>query len=154
MQIGEWRGERRVEFYETDRAGLVHFSNYFRYLDTAVGEFFRALGLPGPLTRTWGGTQDDELDWPYASVSCDFKKPLAFDDLVQIHLWVKRIGTKSLTFGVSYQIAGAEVAQGHAVVVCSMGVRGQPRTVEIPAMIRERLIVPPWAQGAASEPRA
>ena len=51
MQIGEWRVERRVEFHETDRVGMVHFSNYFRYMDSAVAEFFRALDLPGPLSQ-------------------------------------------------------------------------------------------------------
>lgn len=152
-QIGELVLHRRVEFHETDRAGLVHFSNYFRYLDTAVGEFFRSLQLPGPLTNYWGGTKDEEMDWPYASVSCDFKKPLHFDEVLEIHLWVSRIGTKSLTFGVIFRVGGTEVAAGQAVVVCSKGVQGQPRTVEIPPMIRERLAIPAWAAGADARNR-
>ena len=143
MPIGEHFLQKRVEFHETDRAGMIHFSNYFKYMDTAVAEFFRALGLPGPLTRYWGGTQDDELDWPYASVSCDFKKPAHFDDLLQIHIWVKRIGNKSLTFGFSFRKESEELAVGQAIVVCSRGVQGQPRTLEIPQEIRERLIVTP-----------
>ena len=146
MPIGEHVMQRRVEFHETDRVGMVHFSNYLRYMDTAMGEFFRTLGLPGPLTRYWGGTQDDELDWPYASVSCDFKKPLQFDDVVEIRIWIKRIGTKSLTFGVAFRKDGVELAQGQCVVVCSQGIQGQPRTVEIPAFIRERLCVPSWVE--------
>jgi acyl-CoA thioester hydrolase len=142
MQIGEHSMQRRVEFHETDRVGMVHFSNYFRYIDTAVGEFFRALGLPGPLTRHWGGTKDDELDWPYVNATCDFKKPLQFDDVVDIRIWIKKIGGKSLTFGISFKDAGAEVATGQVVVVCSKGIQGQPHTVEIPAYIRERLAIP------------
>jgi YbgC/YbaW family acyl-CoA thioester hydrolase len=141
MQIGELTLQRRVEFYETDRVGMVHFSNYFRYMDSAVGEFFRALNLPGPLSRYWGGTQDDELDWPYASVACDFKKPLGFDDTVTIRIWIRKIGTKSLTFGISFQKENEEVASGQVVIVCSKGVRGRPQTVEIPSAIRERLTV-------------
>ena len=144
MQIGELILQRRVEFHETDRVGMVHFSNYFRYMDTAVGEFFRALGLPGPLTHYWGGNKNDEYDWPYVSVSCDFKQPLPFDALLDIHLWLKRIGTKSLTFGVSYKVGSMEVAQGQLVVVCSVGTQDKPHTVEIPAVIRERLTVPSW----------
>jgi YbgC/YbaW family acyl-CoA thioester hydrolase len=142
MQIGELTLQRRVEFCETDRVGMVHFSNYFRYMDSAVGEFFRALNLPGPLSRYWGGTHDDELDWPYVSVACDFKKPLGFDDAVDICIRVKRIGTKSLTFEITFRKENEEVAAGQAVVVCSKGVRGQPQTVAIPTTIRERLIVP------------
>jgi YbgC/YbaW family acyl-CoA thioester hydrolase len=141
MPVAELTLQRRVEFHDTDRVGMVHFSNYFRYMDTTMGEFFRSLGLPGPLTRYWGGTKDDELDWPYASVSCDFKKPLQFDDVVEIRMWIKRIGTKSLTFGVSFRKEGEELAQGQCVVVCSQGIQGQPRTVEIPSFLRERLSV-------------
>ena len=136
--------ERRVEFFDTDRAGMVHYSNYFKYLDTAVGEFFRALGLPGPLTQVWGGTKDQELDWPYVSASCDFKKPAQFDDLLRIHIWVKRIGNKSLTFEVSFQKEGDELARAQAVTVCSKGVQGQPRPLSIPDEIRDRICVAPW----------
>ncbi|MBI4464518.1 MAG: acyl-CoA thioesterase [Acidobacteria bacterium] len=142
--------QRRVEFHETDRVGMFHFSNYFKYMDTAVAEFFRALHLPGPLTRYWGGNEDDEMDWPYVSVSCDFKKPAQFDDLIQIHIWVQRIGTKSLTFGISYKKEKEELAVGRLTVVCSIGTRGQPRTIEIPPEIRERIAVPSWCQQEGS----
>ena len=141
MPIGEHTLQRRVEFHETDRVGMVHFSNYFRYMDTAVCEFFRALNLPGALTRHWGGTREEELDWPYVSVTCDFKKPLQFDDIVEIRIWVIKIGTKSLTFGISFKKQGVEVAIGQMTVVCSKGIQGQPQTVEIPQLIRERLSV-------------
>ncbi len=143
--------QRRVEFHETDRVGMVHFSNFFRYMDTAVCEFFRALQLPGPVTNYWGGNKNDEYDWPYANISCDFKRPLGFDDLLDIHLWVKRIGTKSLTFGISYKVAGEEIASGQLVVVCSIGTQDRPRTVEIPKIIRDNLFVPAWVQ--AEQPR-
>jgi YbgC/YbaW family acyl-CoA thioester hydrolase len=146
IRIGEHTSRRRVEFHETDRVGLVHFSNYFRYMDSAVCEFFRALNLPGPLTNWWGGNRPDEYDWPYASVSCDFKKPLPFDALVDVHIWVKKIGTKSLTFGISYKVGAEEMAAGQMIVVCSIGTQDQPHTVEIPAAIRERLIVSPLAK--------
>jgi acyl-CoA thioester hydrolase len=146
MKVGEHFMQRRVEFHETDRVGMVHFSNYFRYMDTAVAEFFRALELPGPLTKSWGGNRNDEYDWPYASVSLDFKRPLPFDALLDIHVWLKRIGTKSLTFGISYKVGDAEMAQGQMVVVCSIGTQDQPHTVEIPAIIRERLTVLAWAE--------
>jgi len=149
MPIGEYMLQRRVEFHETDRVGMVHFSNYFRYMDTAMGEFFRALKLPGPLTRYWGGTKDEELDWPYVSATCDFKEPLQFDDVVEIRIWVKKIGTKSLTFGISFKKEGVEVAAGRMVVVCSKGIQGHPQTIEIPAFIRERLAVPSWVETAS-----
>jgi len=144
--------QKRVEFHETDRVGMVHFSNYFKYMDTAVAEFFRALNLPGPLTRYWGGNEEEELDWPYVSVSCDFKKPAQFDDLLQIHVWIKKIGNKSLTFGISYKKDGEELAVGQMTVVCSQGIRGQPKTLAIPPEIRERITLPDWLQQEQNAP--
>jgi acyl-CoA thioester hydrolase len=35
----------RVEFFETDLAGIVHFANYYRFMEQAEHAFFRALGL-------------------------------------------------------------------------------------------------------------
>ena len=144
MPIGEHFIQRRVEFHETDRVGMAHFSNYFRYMDTAVAEFFRALQLPGPLTRYWGGNEDNEMDWPYVNVSCDFKKPAQFDDLIQIHIWVQRIGNKSLTLGISFQKEAEEIAAGQMTIVCSIGTRGRPKTIEIPPEIRQQITVPSW----------
>ena len=37
--------ERTVEFSETDMAGIVHYSNFFRYMESAEHAFFRALGF-------------------------------------------------------------------------------------------------------------
>lgn len=139
MTICEHFFERRMEFHETDRVGMIHFSNYFKHMDTAMAEFFRALELPGPLTRYWGGTEEDELDWPYVSVSCEFKKPAKFDDLLQIHIWVKRIGNKSMTFEISFKKDGEEVAHGQMIAVCSKGIKGQPKPQAIPPEIKERI---------------
>ena len=141
MPICEHFLERRVEFHETDRVGMIHFSNYFKYMDTAVAEFFRSLNLPGPLTRYWGGTEENELDWPYVSVACDFKKPAQFDDLLRIRIWVNRIGNKSMTLEISFKKDEEEVARGRMVIVCSRTMQGQPKSQEIPREIRDRIAV-------------
>ena len=36
--------QRRVEFAETDMAGILHFSNYFRFMESVEHAFFRSLG--------------------------------------------------------------------------------------------------------------
>ena len=41
----EFKVRRRVEFSETDMAGIVHYSNFFRYMEAAEHAFFRSLGL-------------------------------------------------------------------------------------------------------------
>ena len=83
--------QRVVEFPEVDSAGIVHFSNYFRYMENAEHDFFRVLGLtihdPGSASR-----------WPRASANMDFVGPLRFEDRVAVHLMVERIGRSSLHY--------------------------------------------------------
>ena len=40
-----FKTERRVEFRDTDAAGIVHFSVFFAYMEQAEHEFLRSLGL-------------------------------------------------------------------------------------------------------------
>lgn len=139
MATSEYLMQRRVEFVDTDQAGIIHFSNYFKYMDTAVAEFFRSLNLPGPLTNYWGGTGANEFDWPYVKVSCEFKKPARFDDWVQIRLAVRKIGNKSMTFDISFRKEGEELARGEILAVCCKTVDGRPKGHDIPQEIRERI---------------
>ena len=141
MLVSEHFLQRRVEFHETDRAGIIHFSNYFKHMDTAVAEFFRTLDLPGPLTRYWGGTEEEEFDWPYVSVSCEFKKPAQFDDLLQIHIFVKKIGNTSMAFEISFTRESEELARGQVHVVCCKSVNGEPKSHVIPGEIRDKITV-------------
>lgn len=42
----------RVQYYETDKMGIVHHSNYVRYLETARTELFRIKGMPTMIWRS------------------------------------------------------------------------------------------------------
>src|SRR6476646_10210128 len=84
---------RRVEFSETDMAGIVHYSNFFRYMESAEHAFFRSLGF-SVVTRD----VDSPLGWPRVHASCDYESPLKFEDEVEIHLLVKEKKSKSLSY--------------------------------------------------------
>ena len=68
-----FRTIRRVEFHETDMAGIVHFSNFFRYMEAAEHEFLRSRGLS--VVLDWEGQR---LTFPRVAASCDFRRPLRF----------------------------------------------------------------------------
>lgn len=89
----EHTSERRIEFSETDMAGLVHFSNYFRYMETAERDFFEACGID--LINTRAGSL---VGWPRARAECRFSAPLRFGDWIQIHLAVKSVKDRALEF--------------------------------------------------------
>ncbi len=85
--------QRRVEFSETDAAGIVHFSNFFRYMESAEHAFFRSLGYSIMMRRF-----DPPLGFPRVHVSCDYRSPLRFEDLVEVHLLVRMKMAKVLSY--------------------------------------------------------
>jgi len=89
----EYKAIRRVEFSETDMAGIVHFSNFFRYMETAEHGFYRSLGF-SVILRNY----DPPLGFPRVHAECDYKKPLRFEDQLEIHLIVSTKRPKVLTY--------------------------------------------------------
>jgi len=107
-----------VEFAETDAAGIVHFSNYFRYMEIAEHAFLRRVGLIlDPQRSTLN------LGWPRVRAECDYKIPLRFDDSVAIHISLAELREKSLTlrFVFMKEAEGqppVEAARGILTIVC------------------------------------
>ena len=108
---------RRVEFYETDAAGIMHFSNFFRWMEVCEHEWFRALGLPMMSTTPEGV----RLGWPRRATSCDFVRPLRCGDHVRISVSAVAIGTTSVTYEFVFEKDRAgkwtEVARGKMTTV-------------------------------------
>jgi acyl-CoA thioester hydrolase len=96
---------RRVEFVDTDMAGIVHFSNFFRFMEQAEAEFFRSHGHS--LAAVSGdGTG---VGWPRVAASASFKAPAFHEDVLEIRVYVRRRGLKSLTLFF-------EIARGKTLV--------------------------------------
>jgi YbgC/YbaW family acyl-CoA thioester hydrolase len=130
-----FRITRRVEFHETDMAGIVHFSNFFRYMEYAEVEFLRARGLS--VKQTWEGC---ELGFPRVSATCDYLKPARFDEIMDIAVTLDRLGQKSVTYAFEFTRGGDVLARGKTTSVCCVvGDDNQLRAVEIPATYRARI---------------
>ncbi|APZ92762.1 acyl-CoA thioesterase [Fuerstiella marisgermanici] len=99
---------RRVEFCETDMAGIVHFSNFYKWMEQAEHEFFRSLGLTIVNPQEGGAT----IGWPRVSAGCRFESPARYGDVLTVKLMLQRIGVKSLTYDVHFSIDGRPVAKG------------------------------------------
>ena len=87
----EFKLTRQVEFSDTDAAGIMHFSNFFRYMEAAEHAFFRSLGTS---IHAAGG----DLGWPRVYADCHYKYPLRFEDVVEISLFVREPWTARPTF--------------------------------------------------------
>lgn len=105
---------RRVEFSETDMAGIVHFANFYRWMEEAEGEYRRSLGLSIMEPRDDGSY----LGWPRVSASCTFERPLFYEDIIQVRLDIERIGVKSVTFYVEFWKSDQRVAYGRIKTAC------------------------------------
>ena len=131
MAAHEFTITRRVEFSETDMAGIVHFSNFCRYMEHAEHAFFRSLdrSIVDPALG---------IGWPRVHISCDFKKPLRFEDEVEIQLLVSAMTSKSISYQFRFRVADAEAARGTLTVVCvHRNEAGEMKAASIPPEIAD-----------------
>lgn len=126
----EYRRARRVEFAETDMAGIVHFSVYYRYMEETEHEFLRSLGLsvhhevkPGQV-----------VGFPRVSTRCEYFRPIRFEEECEIHLWVSRKARKSLEYSCRISVDGQPVAQGQMVVIACQVEPGEGTHMKIQAV--------------------
>jgi len=114
----EFKVTRRVEFSDTDMEGIMHFSNFFRFMETAEHAFLRSLGYSAVLSRN-----GLSVCLPRVHAECNYLAPLRFEDEVLIHLLVQRKGKRSLTYQFRfYRLNGLdsiEVARGQVTAVCA-----------------------------------
>jgi acyl-CoA thioester hydrolase len=113
----EFQITRRVEFSDTDMAGIMHFSNFFRFMETAEHAFFRSIGYSVVLSRNGLG-----FHLPRVHAECHYRAPLKFEDEVRVHLLVQKKSQRSLTYQFRFHRVGdaetEEVARGKVTVVC------------------------------------
>jgi len=139
----EFKITRRVEFSETDMAGIVHFSNYYRYMEAAEHGFFRSLGFSIVTQET-----DPPVGWPRVHASFDFKHPLHFEDEFEVHLLVSEKRSRSLTYLFKINRLGGdepvECATGRLTVVCVIkNEQGKMAAAPIPADVSAKIEVAP-----------
>ena len=137
----EFKITRRVEFSETDMAGIVHYSNFFRYMEAAEHAFFRSLGF-SVVTRH----SDPPVGWPRVHASCDYKQPLHFEDEVEVQMLVTEKKSKSLSYEFRFRKLNAnpaiELARGKLTVVCvTRDSHGKMSATTIPKEIAEKIEV-------------
>ena len=126
---------RRVEFRDTDAAGIAHFSTYFAWMEQAEHELLRHLGL-----SVFDPQSSGTVTWPRVSAQADFLSAVRFEDVVDIAVRVVRLGEKSATFGFEFSLAGRPVARGTITTVCCRFTpHGATQSLPIPAEIRRKL---------------
>lgn len=134
---------REVEFSDTDMAGIMHFSNFFRFMEAAEHGFFRSLGF------SIASSGPDDIGWPRVHADCDFRYPLRFEDSVEIRLLVREKREKSIVYTFIFSKLNEEppreVARGSIAVACVRRDQstGKLSAVRIPEAIQAKIEVAP-----------
>ncbi len=123
-------------------AGIVHFAEFFRWMEEVEHDFMRSLGVD--VFHTHDG---QVYTWPRVAASCDFFRPVHFDDNVEHHLRVERLGKKSITYSMQLLRGNEVCARGQITAACC--IRGDDdalTAVEIPPFIADKIQVAPDAE--------
>lgn len=113
----EFKSKRMVEFADTDTAGMMHFANFFRYMEEVEHAFYRSLGFSVHMP-----SGDQWIGWPRVQAACEYRSPLHFEDEVEIHLLVRERRSKSIAYSFLFSKLNddmaKDVARGSMTVVC------------------------------------
>lgn len=162
---------RRVEFRDTDAAGIAHFSVFFPMMEEAEHAALRHVGLTVMRPADVVG----HLTWPRVAAHCDYFSAARFEDLLRIEVGVLRIGQTSVQYAFDFwrdaaaeisessassgslaseHLASEHLAKGQITAVCCLWTPGQPLQKQpIPSDVRtalQRLVV----RGDSPEPPA
>ena len=128
-----FRYRRRVQFAETDLAGIVHISCFFRYMEEAEHALWRAAGL----TIARAG---ETTGWPRLAATFDFRAPLRFEDEFDVAVRIANVTRRSLQY--EFTITKDEVVIGKGTITTSYVSKapGQPMaSLDMPEDVVARL---------------
>lgn len=99
--------ERKINYYETDRMGVVHHSNYIRYLEEARCNWMEEMQLPMSLL------EERDLTIPVLAVNCTYKYHVTFEDTILIKVYIKEYNGVRMT--IAYDVKDKKT--GNTVLV-------------------------------------
>ena len=149
---------RRVTFSETDLAGIMHFANFFRWMEETEHAFYRSLGLSvHPMAH---GASDTTTGWPRLKVSAEYRQPLLFEEVVEVELIVMEVRTKAFRYAFRFwknpdrPEARLLAATGEFVVVAVEAAPGtrEMKSCAIPEAFRSRIEAAPPEFPGRSQP--
>jgi acyl-CoA thioesterase FadM len=118
---------RRIEWIDTDAAGIYHWTTAFRLAEAAEAALHTELGIAD---FTFGAT-------PRVAVDAEFERPLRFNDPVDIELVVESVGRSSVRY--AFSVTGPEGAAMNGHVTSALIDRASKRAVPWPDDVRAKL---------------
>ena len=135
----ELTARRRIEFSDTDLGGIVHFSRFFVFMETAEDGFLRTLGSGFVFEH-----EGRRGGWPKVEATCEYLSPARYGDELLIHLEVLKITRSTITYGFTIRRDEVVLARGRTTSVCCAAKPGGGlEAIPIPADIAARIDVAP-----------
>ena len=123
-----FKTSRRVEFRDTDTAGIVHFSCFYVYMEQTEHAFLREIGHP-----LFGEVDGKRCSWPRVAATCNFRSAIQFEQIIDIELAVTRLGAKSVTYAFEIFHEGTPVADVTITdAYCEIEHGKKPKSIEMP----------------------
>lgn len=123
--MNHFRTKARVEFADTDMAGIAHFAQFFVWMEIAEHEFLRSRGL-----SVFFDKDGQKYGIPRVSASCDYRKPLRYQDEFEIEVRLAKLGSSSLQYELTFEKGGEVHARGTlSACLCRFtdgGLRAEP----------------------------
>ena len=135
MPLSEYRYRRRVQFADTDLAGVVHFSWIVRYMEEAEHALWREAGLSIAPVNTPG------LGYPRVALAVDFKAPLRFEEEFEDHVRITAMSRRSISYAHTLTRGETVIASGSMTAVCVSKQGGELAAMELPEDVRSKLTV-------------
>ena len=130
----EYTHKRRVQFSETDAAGIVHFSCFFRYMEDAEHALWRANGLAIH-------TAQSPIGWPRVATSFEFHRALKFEQEFDVTIRVAEVGKRTISYTCEISQDEKRVATGSLKIACVNNLPdGSMKSTEIPEDIARRFV--------------
>lgn len=89
----------RVRYIECDAQKVVFNSRYSEYVDVSINEFLRAAGILPEFAER-------DLDFQLVKQIVEWKAPARFDQVLELSIAARHLGTTSFTLATDFRIAG------------------------------------------------
>lgn len=113
----------KVNYYETDKMGITHHSNYIRFMEEARLDYMAQLGFG------WDKMEALGISSPVVALECSYKKATTFPDEIEITVKVEKVSAFKLVVGYEMR-TGKNVVFTGTSTHCFLGTSGKPVMLE------------------------
>ena len=100
--------QHEVKYYECDRMGVTHHSNYIRFMEEARIDWLDQLGFG------FEKIEAENVFSPVIAVTCEYKRPTTFKDIIDIEVNIGEMSEMKFEFNYTMRVDGKVVCTAHS----------------------------------------